>query len=58
MIDIRYFKVIFYYCKVTPRNRKNFEIDRSEFLGKRWFFLNKDFNSPSKKSLITKSVPM
>ena len=28
-IDIRYFRAIFYYCKIRPRNRKNFPIDRS-----------------------------
>ena len=26
MIDIRYFRVIFYHCKTGPRNRKNFAI--------------------------------
>ena len=25
------FRVTFYYCQITPRNRKNFAIDRSEF---------------------------
>ena len=42
VIDIRYFKVIFYYCKIRPRNRKSFTIDRSKC-----FFLNQDFNSSS-----------
>ena len=46
MIDIRYFRVIFWYCKIRPHNRKNFAIDRSKILVKRWFFLNYDFNSP------------
>ena len=28
MVDIRYFKVLFYSCQIRPRNRKNFTIDR------------------------------
>ena len=32
MIDNWYFRVIFYYCKIRPRNRKNFAIDRSKFV--------------------------
>ena len=32
MIDNWYFRVIFYYCKIRPRNRKNFSIDRSKFV--------------------------
>ena len=39
MIDNSYFRAIFYYCKIGPRNRKNFAIDWSEFLVKRWFFV-------------------
>ena len=27
-----YFRVMFYYCKIRPRNRKNFAIDRSKFV--------------------------
>ena len=41
MIDIKYFRVIFYYCKIRPGNRKNFTIDRSKFLVKRWLFSTK-----------------
>ena len=32
MIDNGYFRVMFYYCKIRPRNRKNFAIDRSKFV--------------------------
>ena len=32
MIDSWYFRVIFYYCKIRPRNRKNFAIDRSKLV--------------------------
>ena len=32
MIDNWYFRVIFYYCKIRPRNRKNFAIDRSKLV--------------------------
>ena len=39
MIDNWYFRVIFYYCKIRPRNRKNFAIDSSKFLVRRWFFV-------------------
>ena len=39
MIDNWYFRVIFYYCKIRPRNRKNFAIDWSKLLVKRWFFV-------------------
>ena len=39
MIDNWYCRVIFYYCKIRPRNRKNFAIDWSKFLMKRWFFI-------------------
>ena len=39
MIGNLYFRVMFYQCKIRPRNRKNFAIDRSEFLQKRWFFV-------------------
>ena len=46
MTDIRYLKVIFDCCKIRPHNRENFTVDRSEFLVKRCFFLNQDFNSP------------
>ena len=28
MMDIRYLKVIFYYCKIRPYRKKNFTIDR------------------------------
>ena len=52
MMDIRYLKVKFYYCKIRPRSRKNFTIDRSKFLVKICFFLNQDFNSPSKIFLL------
>ena len=31
MIDDLYFRVIFYYCKIRPRNRNNFVTDRSKF---------------------------
>ena len=31
LIDNWYFRVIFYYCKIRPRNRKNFAIDRPNF---------------------------
>ena len=52
MIDTRYSRVLFYYCKIRPRNRKNFMIDESKFLVKRWFILNLDFNSPSRFLLL------
>ena len=52
MMDIRYLKVKFYYCKIRPRSRKNFTIDRSKFLVKICFFLNQEFNSPSKIFLL------
>ena len=46
MIDNLYFRVIFYYCKIRPRNRKNFATDWSEFLLKRWFYVKQhDFSS-------------
>ena len=48
MMDIRYLKVVFCYCKIRPRSRNNFTIDQSKFLVKRCFFLNQDFNFPSK----------
>ena len=32
MIDNWYFRVIFYYCKNRPRNRKNFAINRSKLI--------------------------
>ena len=48
VMDIRYLKVIFCYCKMRPRSKKNSAIDQSKFLVKRCFFLSKDFNSPSK----------
>ena len=35
MMNIRCLKVIFYYCKIRPRGRKNFMTDRSKFLVKR-----------------------
>ena len=38
MIDIRYFRIIFYYFKIRPRNRKNFTIDQPKCLVNRWFF--------------------
>ena len=31
MIDVRYFRVVFCYCKIRPRKRKNFPTDRSKF---------------------------
>ena len=40
LIDIRYFRAIFYYCKVRSHNRINFTIYRSKFLAKRSLFLN------------------
>ena len=52
MINIKCLKVIFCYCDIRPRSRKNFMIDRSKFLVKRCFFLNQDFNSPSKIFLL------
>ena len=52
MMDIRYLKVIFCYCKTRPRSRKNFTIGRSKFFVKRCYFLNQDFNSPSKIFLL------
>ena len=48
MIDIIYFKVIFYYGRIRSRSRKNFTIDRSKRLVNRCFFLNQDFKSPSR----------
>ena len=39
MIDNWYFTVIFYYCKIRSGNRKNFAIDISKFLLKRWLFV-------------------
>ena len=38
IIDIRCFRVIFYYCKIRPSNRKNFTIDQLKILMKRWVF--------------------
>ena len=38
MIDNWYFRVIFYFCKISPRNRKNFATDWLRILVKRWFF--------------------
>ena len=32
MIGNWYFRVIFHYCKIRPRNRNNFAIDRSKFV--------------------------
>ena len=32
IIDNWYCRVIFYHCKIRPRNRKNFVIDRSKFV--------------------------
>ena len=32
MIDNWYFRVIFYYCKIRPRYRKDFAIDRSKLV--------------------------
>ena len=32
MIDNWYFRVTFYYCKIRPRYRKNFAIDRSKLV--------------------------
>ena len=46
MTGIRYLKVIFDCCKIRPHKRENFTVDRSEFLVKRCFFLNQDFNFP------------
>ena len=40
LIDIRYFRAIFCYCKVRSHNRINFMIDLSKFLVKRSLFLN------------------
>ena len=48
MIDIRYFRVIFYYYKIRAHNKKDFATDQSKFLLKGWIFLNLDFNSPSR----------
>ena len=48
MVDNWYFRVMFYYCKIRPRNRKNFGIYCSKFLVKRWFFVKQDFNYPSR----------
>ena len=40
LIDIKYFRAIFYYFRIRPHNRKNFTIDRSKFLVRRLLFLN------------------
>ena len=40
MIDIRYFRVIFYYYKIRAHKKKNFATDQSKFLLKGWIFLN------------------
>ena len=48
MIDIWYFRVISYYCKIRRRNRKNFTIDRSKFFVKGWFFSQVRFQFSSK----------
>ena len=48
MVDNWYFRAMFYYCKIRPRNRKNFGIYCSKFLVKRWFFVKQDFNYPSR----------
>ena len=32
LFDNSYFRVVFYYCKIRPPNRKNFAIDRSKFV--------------------------
>ena len=46
IMDIRYLKVVFCYCKIRPKSRNNFTIDQLKFLVKRCFFLNQDFNLP------------
>ena len=52
ILNIRYLKAIFCYCKIRPCSRIDFTIDRSKFLVKRCFFLNQDFSSPSKIFLL------
>ena len=37
VLGITYAKVIFWYCKIRPRSRKNFTLDRSKFIVKRCF---------------------
>ena len=52
VMNIRCLKVIFYYCKIRSRSRKNFMIDWSKFLVKRCLFLSQNLNSPSKMFLL------
>ena len=37
MMDIRYLKVIFCYCKIRPHSRENFTIDDQNFLWRNFF---------------------